>query len=675
MAKITSRASLNVGTELTISTAGKTIGLNVAGNLVAKDGVSMQALYSKLVDLWNTATYNDYDFPMYAKDILAGEYTMGWNGTTYNGWTFLNDASRSYIRDAGWGEYNSSGVLQKVYVGLYGLGTLASSGSQPYYQISSGGAAANFTYTDMPNEAIKIYDVGAALDSRLYAKVYIRTYNYTYTEWATTQSGFTTTGPEKIPFVLNNVFDDKIQDTDVNVAANAPYTGITATWLAGNNFDTTNTSPYVVDDVVQDGAGRWYICTGNGTADVTDYADLSAMGGAGTATFSSYTGEREINGSYYAFNIIVDGNTASKEDIYTKLQYLSRQAGDIDSGAGSHLGKVTDVLANFAGSTLITTTGVYIDDTLTADSAFLTYTDVGGVQRSIPVVTTQSVTVTGPTAGSRIQIYDLTSSTELYNGTPTFPYTWTDPSVYAADREIRLRVAYVNAGTSANQFFSGTIGTATETAYALNYLFAPETDTVYAANAIDGSAVTDVVKNNATDRIEINKASGTISVAQLYAYEMYYLFTATGIAADPQVITAIDTANYLVANSWKFKNVTTGPNVALTITGGWVRDSSTLLSITTVDTTGYTLYNAPDHIVPFSTSSGVITGDVTDVITAIDALNDLSSADITAAVPSATDTAQEVWSDSATYAIGEKGRIIIDTEANTDVMQAKVDQL
>lgn len=81
---------------------------------------------------------------------------------------------------------------------------------------------------------------------------------------------------------------------------------------------------------------------------------------------------------------------------------------------------------------------------------------------------------------------------------------------------------------------------------------------------------------------------------------MYYLFTATGIAADPQVITAIDTANYLVANSWKFKNVTSGPNVALTITGGWVRDSSTLLSITIVDTTGYTLYNAPDHVVAYA---------------------------------------------------------------------------
>lgn len=633
MAKITSRSSLNVGTELTISTAGKTIGLNVAGNLVAKDGVTMQALYSKLVDLWNTSTYNDYDFPMYAKDTLAGEYTLGYNGNSYNGWTFLNDASRSYIRDAGWSEYNSSGVLQKQYVGTYGLGTLASSGSQPYYQIVSGGSAANYTYTDMPNEAIKVYDVGTALDSRTYFKAYIRTYNYTYTEWTATQSGFTATGAYKIPFSLNNLADLKIQDNDATVAADAPYTGITATWLAGNGFTTATVSTLVADDVRQDTAGRWFICTVGGTLDAAGVADYTNNGGS--ATLTSYSGERLVDADYYAFNIIVDGNSATKEQIYTKLQYLSRQAGDIDSGAGSHLGKVTDVLANFAGSTLVTTTGVYIDDTLTADSAFLTYTDVGGVERSIPVITTQSVTVTGPTAGSRIQIYDLTSATELYNGTPTFPYTWTDSVPYVADRQIRLRVAYVTP-SAANQFFSGTIGTSTSAAPALSYLFAPETDTVYATNAVDGSTVTDVTKNNATDRIEINKASGTISCASLYAYEMYYLFTATGIAADPQVITAIDIANYLVANSYKFKNVTTGPNKELIITGGWLRDSSTGLSITTVDTTGYTIFNAPDHVVAYAGTA-------------------------------ASDVATAVWSDTTTYTGTQKGKVLKDTADNAEL--------
>jgi len=229
---------------------------------------------------------------------------------------------------------------------------------------------------------------------------------------------------------------------------------------------------------------------------------------------------------------------------------------------------------------------------------------------------TQSVTLTDGFDGSRVQIYDVTSSTELANEIATFPYTWTDPSTWVADREIRVRIAY-QSGATAKTFVEAIIGTSTNTDPAVTYRVNQEDDAVYIANAVDGSTVTDVVKNSATDRIEINKSSGTISAATLYGYEMYYLFTSTGIAADPQVITAIDTANYLVHESYKFKNVTTGPNVALTITGGWVRDSTTNLSITTVDTTGYTLFNAPDHVVSYATGSAVTPTDITDIAEAV----------------------------------------------------------
>jgi len=148
MAKITSRTLLNAGTEIFIDTAAKTVQLVATGNLVAKDGVTLQAVYSKLVDLWNTATYNDYDFPMYAKDVIAGEYSIGYNGFSYNGWNWKDANTRNYIRDGGWNEYDASGVLQKQYVGIVSLGVLQSSGIQTYYQTVNGGSATDFTYTD-----------------------------------------------------------------------------------------------------------------------------------------------------------------------------------------------------------------------------------------------------------------------------------------------------------------------------------------------------------------------------------------------------------------------------------------------------------------------------------------------------------------------------------------------
>ncbi len=94
MAKLVSKSSLNVGTELTINEAARTITLNAAGNLVAKDGVTWQALYSKLVDLWATSTYQDSPFPCYAIDSLSGQFQIGTDGATFSGWTFNDDASR-----------------------------------------------------------------------------------------------------------------------------------------------------------------------------------------------------------------------------------------------------------------------------------------------------------------------------------------------------------------------------------------------------------------------------------------------------------------------------------------------------------------------------------------------------------------------------------------------------
>lgn len=605
MAKITSRTSLNVGTEIVLDTTNKTVQLVATGNLVAKDGVTVQAVYSKLVDLWNTSTYNDYDFPMYAKDALSGQFTIGYNGVTYNGWSWKDANTRKYLRDGGWSEYDSSGVLQKQYVGIVSLGTLASSGIQTYYQLTNGGSAADFSYTDVPNEGIKVYDLGASLDSRTYFKAYARAQGYTYDESDLTDTGLTATGAFKVNVLLANASDPNITDNDATVTSTAPYTGITATWLVGNNFDTTNTSPYAVDDVVRDGAGRWYICTGAGTADATDYADLGAMAGAGTATFTSYGGERLIDGSYYAFNIIVDGNAANKEKIYTKIQYLLRQNSDIDSGSGTHTGKITPLLMAFEGDTLVTTTGVYIDDTLSLDATSIIYTDVLGVERSIPFVANQSVTISGATAGSRIQIYDLTSSTELYNGTPTFPYTWTDSSPYVADREIRLRVAYVN-GATAKEFIEANIGTATEADYALSYLVSQTNDFTYNQNAVDGSTVTGITIDDGTMLLELSES--TESWAHIYAYEMYWLSTSTGIQDLGQSITSPDPANYLMDSTvLKIKNVS---GSVTTLTGGWGRDPNTSDTMDIIDTSGDHLFANPPHVVAYATSGGSSAADV-----------------------------------------------------------------
>jgi hypothetical protein len=93
---------------------------------------------------------------------------------------------------------------------------------------------------------------------------------------------------------------------------------------------------------------------------------------------------RSIGGTNYPFRVIVNGNNATLEQIYTKLQYLLRQNSDIDSGAGTVTGKTADALAFFVGDTLQTTTGVYVDNIQSADSNRIIFKDQNGVDRTNP---------------------------------------------------------------------------------------------------------------------------------------------------------------------------------------------------------------------------------------------------------------------------------------------------
>lgn len=425
MAKITdpdslvvssSSGNLGVDGNLWLDTATNTFELDVYGDLTsAKEGVTLQALYSKFVDLWTTSAYNKFEFPMYTIDAKSGQFLFGTDGATYSGWVAADDTTRQMLRDGGWDEYLANGTLDRRYVGIVSLGNV-NTGAQLYYQKTNGGSASNFTFEDEVNEGILIYEDGG-IDNQTYFKTYVREEGFKYGDSILADTGQTATGAYIVNMLLSNETDLKIQDTDANVATNAPYTGITTTWVTGNNFYTTNVGTVVLNDVIQDGAGRWYICTSGGTIDGTDYANLGTMAGAGTATFSSYTGERQIGADYYAFSIIVDGNSAVAEDVYTKVQYLLRQAGDIDAGAGTHNGTITQVLMNFVGDTLVTTTGVYIDDFDSDDINRLTFTDATGAEVTFPYTATgtlnfNSVLTSGGTGYYRMYFTDLAGAND-----------------------------------------------------------------------------------------------------------------------------------------------------------------------------------------------------------------------------------------------------------------------
>lgn len=223
----------------------------------------------------------------------------------------------------------------------------------------------------------------------------------------------------------------------------------------------------------------------------------------------------------------------------------------------------------------------------------------------------QSVILMGGEASSRVQLYDVTSSTELYNDVPgSWPFTWTDPTPYVADREIRLRVMWVD-GADANQFIDQTIGTVTDVSPALPYLVSQLDDAVYIANGIDGSALTGYAIVGTNLRIDVD--DGTATWAEMYAYQVYWLSTEDGIRDQDLYIQAIDTANYVFYGGFKIRN-TSSPSAPLLITGGNGEPSSGPAT-DLLDTTGGTIFVNSAIVVPYSSGAAVTEQIVRDGLT------------------------------------------------------------
>lgn len=382
MAKIISRAGLVVGTELTIDETLKTFTLNVAGNLIAKDGVTLQALYSKFVELWATPTYQDSPFPMYAIDALSGQFQFGTDGSTFSGWKPATDATRQMLRDGGWSEYNSAGTLARQYAGVVGLGSV-SSGAQLYWQKTSTGAPTNFTFTDQCNEGIQVYGNIAAdattttFDDRTFFKGFVREYNYKYKDSVLADTGKTTTGANLVNLLLSNEADLDITSNDAGITA-SPYSEINVKYFPtafSKDIDLVGTQRnfgIVIDvgthsgvDGVSNGTTTFTSAAAGitganytgGTLIVHEGAGKGTYTISGTPTSTSITTTVAITGSASSLSFTLQRAapvSATLQQIYTKIQYQLRQNSNINglASAGTVTGKTASILLNFVGSDL-----------------------------------------------------------------------------------------------------------------------------------------------------------------------------------------------------------------------------------------------------------------------------------------------------------------------------------
>ncbi len=342
MPLITDPDDLNQGTEVTINTATKAITLNLAGNL-SEDGVTGQALYSFLKEEWkNDATKIPFLFPMEAITPESFEFI--------NGWAPADDATRKLLRSCGWAEKNAVGATLREYMGFISLGnidaTSKTSGDKAYYAFAGDSSRTVFTYAGPVDEAIQIYGDAANgnFDNRnTVLTAFIREQGKTFGQITTTEIGVSTLTYIAYRFPLSESVDLKINEPDVNIENNAPYTGMSIEYFA---------APQASDSFLT--------------------SDLS--------------------GGPYNFHVVIDPNGGTAQQVYNFIQYQLRVDGDIDTGAGNVNGFLADALAEYVGDTFktkqVASGGVALDaDNLDSnDINSVVFVDDTGAERTFPYV-------------------------------------------------------------------------------------------------------------------------------------------------------------------------------------------------------------------------------------------------------------------------------------------------
>lgn len=555
-------SGLTYGTTATVNSGTSRFGLTVAS--------TVQNWYSFMIESWiSQSALANVEFPLSTNG--PNSYTLGlgweWDLAGYpNSIKNLSFAGMRYV--------SAGAAVTAIWSGVYSVGTAA--GQQAYYLQSDGGTPTAAQNTGQVDQLVQVY--GDATHG-----------NFDYRSFLVF----------KIQLDGYDQAEANVVSTYGNVADQLYVFALSAT---SNGLTTGNPSlanpPAIADHYSAP-------VTWNGKSYSIVITD-SAAGNTGTMI------DRWLRYNYSL------GGTFQGKNAFDWPDLIHTDGSLFQSVRGYVYGDGTPT----------TLRGVLVvkSDGVTAHPSMAIMTADDGTQWIAP--TTVSITVSGATAGSRVQLYDTANSVELYNNVPAaFPFTYTE--TYTVNRTIRLRVAYVEAqslagGTTsvngvitlgsgqsytiaANEFLDTPIGSVTSTAPTLSYLVSPVVDTVYAANLIDGTTVTDC--SITTTSLEVDVNAGSTTWQHIYAFMVYWLTTATGIADQYLEMTATDQTHYLFSSShggqFQIKNVTS-PSVPLLITGGNAQPASGGAATALLDTTGGSIFCIEGEVVPFNSSDQAV---------------------------------------------------------------------
>lgn len=312
----------------------------VANPLTNADGIEMRLLYAferqqRRID----ENLRELEVFIGGSFKFAGAYNFI-NGRKLSTTSSSLGDDRRKIRGSGFIEYAANNSIDRIYFGVRSLGTILTP-SQPYYQLTAGGATTNFYFAGDINEVIQVFgstangDTGAGnFDNRTYLAASIRTWGQVHDRKLLTDSGITEMSGYSGALGLGerpNTYHDGYDLTDVyGGSAIAPWSTM--------SFETLSTP----DDV---------------TGLVNSDSGIGELG-----TFSA-----RINNP--------GGGTLSQ--VVAFMDALALQDADIDTSAtATRNGKRSETLYTLdTNGNVVLRPGIYITSVPVADRALVRYTD------------------------------------------------------------------------------------------------------------------------------------------------------------------------------------------------------------------------------------------------------------------------------------------------------------
>ncbi len=270
-----------------------------------------------------------------------------------NGWTYADATTLNLFRDGGFAVKDGASNAEE-FIGVITLGSIGSS-DQVYYQQEIGGSASDIVLTGAVNQCVKVYGDAnnGDFDYRDYFKPFVREQAKKYASSSHSDIGVSTFTYQAYRFPLANSDDLKVTNDDTTADA---Y-GVTIDYTGG---------------------------------------------------FS-----RTIGASDYDFSVVIDGNNRTAEEIYEAVQSALRKNSDISSDASSVIGKTADSLLEFVGDTLVTSTGVYIDNFQSSDTNRIEFYDNTGTVRTFPFVASGTITFNDNLVDDGSAIYKMYYTSEF----------------------------------------------------------------------------------------------------------------------------------------------------------------------------------------------------------------------------------------------------------------------